>query len=70
MGEHVRITTDGAAAVNTTHSWVPIDAATPPPLGVKLLLINKWYGVASIGVYRSQDKWTHWCGLPVFEDTE
>jgi len=37
-----------------------------PPRGGKLLLINRCYGVATIGVYSPDSGWTHWHALPKF----
>jgi hypothetical protein len=63
----IKTTSDGAAAVDTEVRWIPIAERTPPS-GVKLLLINRKYGVALISVYRKADAWTHWAGLPKFYD--
>ncbi len=54
------------AAVNQSLPWIPIDDKTP--VGVKLQLINRAYGSATIGIYRRGDDWTHWQGLPKFMD--
>ncbi len=62
----IKTTSDGAAAVNTDHTWIDIKQ-TPPPAGVKLLLINRRWGVAHLSIYRRDDDWTHWQALPRFE---
>lgn len=63
----IKLTTDKAAAVNQQVYWIPVDKH-PPPRGAKVLLINRWYGVATIGNYTPDMGWTHWQGLPKFKD--
>lgn len=63
----IKTTSDGAAAVDTDVRWIPITEKAPPS-GVKLLLINRKYGVAHLSIYRKQDGWSHWCALPKFYD--
>jgi hypothetical protein len=62
----IKTTSDGAAAVNTEHFWIPVSEVAPPA-GVKLLLINRRWGVAHLSIYRKQDDWTHWQALPKFK---
>lgn len=54
------------AAVNQSLPWLPIDSNTP--LGVKLLLINRYHGTGTTGVLsRANIKdFTHWQGWPKF----
>lgn len=56
---------DNTVAVSTSVYWLPIDEKTP--LGVKLLLINRNAGVASLGQYQKDGHWTHWASLPKFQ---
>lgn len=58
------------AAVNQSVPWLPIDSNTP--MGVKLLLINRYYGTAMIGsLNRANLKdFTHFQGLPKWVDQE
>lgn len=65
-----KTTNDRIALVDTQHHWKPIDKANPPPMGVKLLLIERRFGVAVIGNYQADSKWTHYAGLPTFARTE
>lgn len=59
-------TSDKAAIADKDYHW--IDATvTPPPSGLKMLLINKPAGVAVLGVWRKSEDWTHWCPLPTFK---
>jgi hypothetical protein len=52
------------AAVDREYYWLPIESC---PMGVKVQLINKEYGVAVYGQYRPKEVfWTHWAPLPVF----
>jgi hypothetical protein len=62
-----KLNNDKTAVIETEHHWVPVKKRTPP-LGAKLLLIDKRYGVAVIGIYTKDGGWTHWCGLPKFND--
>ena len=51
-------------AVDREYYWRPIDTC---PVGVKVQLINRRYGVAVYGEYRPKERfWTHWAPLPVF----
>lgn len=52
--------------MNQTIYWIPIDKNTP--VGVKLQLINRRMGVATIGQYYPGNDWTHWQGMPKFMD--
>lgn len=63
----IKLTSNRAAAVNTSLPWLPV-TKFPPPRGAKLLLINQAFGVATMGAYNPQDGWTHWQGLPHFND--
>lgn len=60
----ITINNSRTAAVNQSIRWLPIDANTPT--GVKVLLINRHLGVATIGIYHRGNDWTHWQGLPKF----
>ena len=62
----IKETTDKVATVDTEYHWRPIDENTP--LGTKVQLINRRYGVATYGqVYSSDTFWTHWAPLPTFK---
>ena len=64
--QHIKVNAAHTAAVAQEFFWIPV-AESPPPLGVKLLLINKDLGVASMGIYSKAHQWTHWQGLPKFK---
>lgn len=53
------------SAVNTECVWIPIDENTPYR---KVLLINKFNGMATVERYNPRDDYTHWYPLPVFAD--
>lgn len=63
----IQKTSDGQAIVDTTHLWIPI-AEQEPPLGAKILLIDRKYGVAVLSGYSRGGTWTHWSPLPKFKD--
>ena len=63
----IKLNTDRSAAVNQQLVWLSIDKV-PPPVGAKLLLINRANGVAVLGVYQAKHQWTHWQGLPKFKE--
>lgn len=63
-----RTTADKAATVDPRIKWVPITATTRPYPGAKVLLINKAAGVAQIAPFKDDGWYTHFAGLPVFED--
>lgn len=62
----IKQTSDGKAAVDHQHFWIPITEQKPPS-GPKLLLIDRNLGVAVIGSYTKGGSWTHWQGLPKFK---
>ena len=53
-------------AVNKSTPWLRVGPDTPQ--NVKLLLIDERAGVATTGIYSKEGPWTHWQGLPYFED--
>ena len=63
----IKLNTDKSAAVNQQLVWISIDDH-PPPVGAKLLLINRANGVAVLGTYKAKHQWTHWQGLPKFSE--
>lgn len=63
----MKTTNNKMALVDIFHHWTPIDEKNPPPSGVKLLLINRSLGVATIGNYTAKSSWTHYAGLPTFK---
>lgn len=65
-----KTTSDRLALVDVFHHWTPIKPNSPPPSGVKLLLIDKRLGVAVIGNYSKGGSWTHYAGLPTFNREE
>ena len=66
MKDQPTTNTAGTVAIDKGYHWRPIDADTP--LGVKLQLINRRYGVATYGaVFSHNSFWTHWAPLPSFE---
>ena len=62
----ITINNSRTTAVNQSLPWLPISSSTPT--GVKLLLINRRLGVATIGIYQRGNDWTHWQGMPKFID--
>lgn len=61
-----KLNSDRTAAVSLEAEWLPIDSITPR--GVKLLLISQKYGITSVGLHMSSDKYfTHWHPLPKFK---
>jgi len=66
----IKTTNNKMALVDIFHHWTPIDENQPPPSGVKLLLINRSLGVATIGNYTPKSNWTHYAGLPTFKREE
>jgi hypothetical protein len=62
----IKLTSDRAAAVNTSLPWLSVHDY-PPPTGAKVLLINRAQGIAVLGHYK-RGYWTHWQGLPHFAD--
>ena len=64
----IKLTCDGAAAVNTETFWVPITPDNKPLVGARYLLINRRCGVAQIAPYRDDGWYTHFAGLPKFVD--
>jgi len=65
-----KTTNDKLALVDTYYHWKPINPGSPPPSGVKLLLIDKYLGIAVIGNYNKNGSWTHYAGLPTFKGDE
>lgn len=65
----IKLNTDKSAAVNQSLTWLSIDDH-PPPVGAKLLLINRANGVAVLGTYQAKHQWTHWQGLPKFKEED
>ena len=66
VGHLIKVNANNTAAVAQDFYWIPVEQ-TPPPLGVKLLLINQKLGVACMGDYNKNQGWTHWQGLPKFK---
>ena len=64
----LRTTTDGAATVNPSVFWVKITPDSKPPVGARVLLINKAAGVAQIAPFKYDGWYTHYAGLPVFKE--
>lgn len=53
-----------SVAVDREYYWRPISTC---PMGVKVQLVNRMYGVAVYGQYNKKESWwTHWAPLPVF----
>lgn len=66
---NIKINAARTAAVSQDHYWIDVKR-TPPPAGVKLLLINQVNGVAVLGTYHAKHQWTHWQALPKFQESE
>lgn len=64
---NIKLNSDRTAVVAQDHFWIPI-ADHPPPVGVKMLLINKYNGSAVISTYFQKYQWTHWQALPKFKE--
>ena len=63
-----RLSSDGAALIDPASVWVEISDENKPPAGVKMQLINKKLGIATIGTYdKNKSDFTHYAGLPYFE---
>ena len=61
-----KLNADKTAAVALDTYWIPIDENTP--VGVKMQLINRKFGIATTGIYRTGHGWTHWYPVPRFKD--
>ena len=62
----ITTTSNKSAMVDKDYHW--LDAKeNPPPNGPKMLMIDKKLGVAVLGTWRDNDRWTHWCPLPTFK---
>ena len=63
----IRISTDKSCLVDTELKWQKIDKDTP--IGVKMLLINREYGCATVGIHWGYPTgvFTHWAPLPTFK---
>lgn len=58
------VDSSSSVAVDRDYYWRPIATC---PMGVKVQLVNRLYGVAVYGQYNKKEKfWTHWAPLPVF----
>jgi hypothetical protein len=65
----LRRSSDGAALIDPTSVWVEISDENQPPAGVKMQLINKKLGIATIGFYEKEsNQFSHYAGLPIFQD--
>lgn len=63
MTDHHQLSSDGAAIVDTTYYWQPIETC---PTSAKVQLLSR-YGVAVYGTYHGNNEdnfWTHWAPLP------
>lgn len=59
------LNTERTVAVDREYYWRPIVTC---PVGVKVQLINRRYGVATYGQHTGKNCWwTHWAPLPVFK---
>lgn len=68
MSPALKLTNDGAAAVNPTVHWLPITPENKPPIGARMLLIRRSAGVAQVTTFRDDGWYTHFAGLPTFKD--
>jgi hypothetical protein len=67
MADGIKINSARTAAVDQTFFWK--DASTsPPPRGVRLLVISEKTGVATISQWSDHFGWSHWAGLPKFRE--
>lgn len=76
----MKLDNTGRAMVADTTHWVPITPEHEPPLGAKVLVINRSSGVAALDTYsrsrswlNQQDPrrgWTHYSPLPTFRREE
>lgn len=64
----IKPTHNGAAVVDTDIFWIPIEQQKPP-IGAKVLLINRAAGVALLGIYQG-DFFDFWSPLPRFKETQ
>lgn len=66
---NIKVNAARTAAVAQDHFWIDV-TRTPPPHGVKLLLIDKRLGSACLGTYSKHHGFTHWQALPKFKESE
>lgn len=64
----VKLTNDGAAAVDQSYFWRRVGPGTPR--GTKVQLIDRRLGVAVYGQWSPGTPWTHWAPLPKFDPQE
>ena len=57
----------GRALVAADTYWIPITPDHAPPLGAKVIVINRDSGVAAIDNYHPRYGWTHYVPMPKFE---
>lgn len=67
LEETLKVSSDGSTLINPTWTYKVITPDNPAPRGVKMLLINKNLGSATLSVYNENDQFTHYAGLPKFE---
>ena len=66
--KHLRRSSDGAALIDPASSWIEISDENQPPAGVKMQLINRKLGIATIGTSdKEKSEFTHYAGLPKFD---
>lgn len=68
LEEELKVSTDGSTLVNKSWSYTKITPDNLPPPGVKMLLINKNLGSATLSAYHENSQFTHYAGLPKFKE--
>lgn len=66
----LRTTRDKAATVDARVKWIRITPDNKPHPGARVLLINRAAGVEQVARFVDDGWYTHYAGLPVFDDAE
>lgn len=64
LEETLKVSSDGSALINSAWAYTEISESNKPPQGVKMMLINKDLGSATLSTYDENSGFTHYAGLP------
>lgn len=64
----LKLSSDGAAAVNPETFWIPITKENMPIEGARYLLINRSAGMTQVAPFKNDGWYTHYAGMPKFKD--
>lgn len=64
----IKLSSDGAAAVNPDTFWIPITKEKMPIEGARYLLINRSAGMTQVAPFKNDGWYTHYAGMPKFKD--